>query len=127
MKISSFLFLIILFSACGSSENYKEAFIVVKENQTYIKLKGQRVRMPHNVGNSTSSETYEDSILIQIPAYENGTIGGESIPVKRGNYGFKGQIVIDKPNIDIDLYVNDTDDKKIRPLSWNGRYKIPEK
>ena len=69
------------------------------------------------------SGTYEDSTLIPIPKTE-GKIEGTDIPVQKGYYNYKGYILIDKNDLTINLLIDDTDDKKLRPDTWNGKYSL---
>ncbi len=64
--------------------------------------------------------TYEDSTLIPIPKSEDGRIEGKDVPVKKGHFYFKGYILIIKNNLSVNLFVDDTADKKLRSLSLNG-------
>ena len=86
-------------------------------DSVFIKLKGKRVPL-HNPG------TYEDSTLIQIPKLQDGRIEGKDILVKKGHFNFKGFILINKSNLTVNLLVDDTADKKLRSLSWNGEYNL---
>ena len=78
--------------------------------------------MGHDPGSVLSNETYEDSVILQVPSLQDGTIKGEEIPVRKGRYKYLGQIVIDGKKVQVDLSYDNTDDKKIEPISWNGEY-----
>lgn len=116
-----------LISQCSNPQNFEEAEIIQKNDSTFIKLKGKRKLMSHDLNSVKSNQTYVDSVLIQIPYLAKGIIKGEDVPVRKGNYKFKGQIVIESKKLKVELIVIDTDDKKDRPYSWNGEYKINEK
>lgn len=76
----------------------------------------------HDPGPVLSGKTYEDSIVLQIPSLQNGTIKGEEIPVRKARYKYLGQIIIDGKKVQVDLSYDNTDDKKVEPTSWNGAY-----
>lgn len=78
--------------------------------------------MGHDPGSVLSNETYEDSVVLQVPSLQDGTINGKEIPVRKGYYKYLGQIVIDGKKIQVDLSYDNSDDKKIEPTSWNGKY-----
>ena len=78
--------------------------------------------MSHDPG--SLGKTDQDSILIQVPSFKNGVINGENIPVEKGQYKYSGTLTINGNDLKVDLLINDTDDKKLRPLTWNGTYKL---
>lgn len=107
--------------SCGSgskteAENFKDAYLIIINDTTFIKLKGKRVPL-HNPG------TYEDSILIPIPKSE-GRIEGKDVSVKEGYYKYQGYILISNNKLTVDLLLDNYDDKKLDPLSWNGEYNL---
>ena len=109
---------LILQISCGSgtqAQNYKKAYLVTANDLLFLKLKGRRVPIHQN-------GTYEDSIFIPIPKLFEGRIEGKEIPVIKGNFAFKGYILIDKNTLEVNLLVDDTTNNKLRPLSWNGKY-----
>jgi hypothetical protein len=119
--LSLFLIVSIIIS-CTNSKNFKQAYGLTQNGQAYIKLKGVRQSMAHDPG--SLDKTYEDSILIQVPSFENGVINGENIPVEKGQYKYSGTIMINGNDLKVDLLINDTDVKKLRQLTWNGTYKL---
>ena len=110
--------------SCGGGKNYKEAYVIKDQNQLYIKLTGTRPVNSHNPGDVVSGKTYNDSFLIPIIILKNGTIRGENIPVKAGYYKYKGKVSIEGEKLDVSLFHDNYDDKKLEPLSWNGKYKL---
>lgn len=78
--------------------------------------------MGHDPGSVLSNETYEDSVVLQVPSLRDGIIRGEEIPVQPGRYKYLGQIVIDGKKVQVKLSYENTDDKKLEPTSWNGEY-----
>jgi hypothetical protein len=121
-----FCFLIVTFPlffvSCSGSENYKEAYSYQQDGKSFIKIKGKRKLMAHDLGSVLSNKTYEDSVILQVPSLQDGTIKGEDIPVSKGHYKYLGQIHIDRKKVQVDLSYDNTDDKKIEPTSWNGKY-----
>jgi len=117
------LFLVVLIIiSCTNSKNFKQAYGLSQNGQAYIKLKGARQLMTHDP--SSLDKTYQDSILIQVPSFENGIISGKNIPVEKGQYRYSGTLTINGDDLKVDLLINDTDDKTLRPLTWNGNYKL---
>lgn len=112
----------LLFISCSGSENYEKAFGYDQNGKSFIKVKGKRKLMGHDPGSVLSNETYEDSVIFQVPSLQAGTIKGEDIPVQKGRYKYLGQIIIDGDNVQVNLSYDNTDDKKIQPTSWNGKY-----
>lgn len=78
--------------------------------------------MGHDPGSVLSNETYEDSVIFQVTSLQSGIIKGEDIPVQKGRYNYHGQITIDGEEVQLNLSYDNTDDKKIEPISWNGKY-----
>ncbi len=78
--------------------------------------------MGHDPGSVVSNETYEDSVILQVPSLKDGTVKGEEIPVQKGRYKYLGQIIIDGQKVQVELSYDNTDDNKIEPTSWNGKY-----
>ena len=83
--------------------------------------------MVHDPISIILNKTYEDSILIPIPTLADGTIEGKDIPVEKGYYNYQGEIIINKKQLKVNLLINNTDDKKIEPLDWNGEYNLISK
>lgn len=112
---------LILQISCGSgseteAKNNKDAYLVTINDTTFLKLKGKRVLL-HNLG------TYEDSTLIPIPKSE-GRIEGKDVSVKKGYYKYQGYILINNNKLTLNLLLDNYDDKKLDPLSWNGEYNL---
>ena len=115
-----FLFIIFLVG-CANAQNYKQAYVIKKGDKVFIELKGKREYLVHNPGD-IASQTYEDSILIEIQEFKDGMIDGKTIPVKPGYYKYEGNILINKNRLKVNLLINNTDDKKLNPSGWNGEY-----
>lgn len=78
--------------------------------------------MAHDPGAALSNKTYEDSAVFQIPSLQDGTIKGADIPVRKGYYKYVGEIIVRDEKVHVNLSYDNTDDKKIEPISWNGEY-----
>jgi hypothetical protein len=112
----------LLIVSCSGSENYQEAYGYLQDGQFFIKIKGKRKLMGHDPGSVLSNKTYEDSLILQVPSLQDGTIKGEEVPTRKGYYKYLGQIIIDRKKLQVNLSYDNTDDKKIEPTSWNGEY-----
>lgn len=117
----SSLFVFLLFS-CSQSENYKKAYVYEFKGKTFVKLNGKRQLAAHDPGSVITNKKYEDFLLLNVPSLENGTIEGKDIPVQPGYYKFLGNVTIKNAKIQVNLSYDNTDDKRIEPLSWNGEY-----
>jgi hypothetical protein len=115
-------FLSLLLPSCSGRENYKQAFGYQINGYSYIKVKGKRPLVAHDPGSVLSNKQYEDSLLLQVPSLGNGTIDGKDIPVEQGSYKYIGTITIREGKLHINLRYDNTDDRKVEPLSWNGEY-----
>ena len=78
--------------------------------------------MGHDPGSVLSNETYEDSVILQVPSLRDGIIKGQEIPVRKGYYSYLGEIIIHNEKVQVNLSYDNTDDKKVEPTSWNGKY-----
>lgn len=59
-----------------------------------------------------------------MPSLQNGTISGKEIPAKTGHYKYLGNVTIQEDRVEVNLSYDNTDDKTIDPVSWNGQYTI---
>ena len=122
--------LVIIFlyvSSCEGNKNYKVAYIIREKNLFFIKLTGKRELISHDPQDIIKAKTYDDSLIIPIPSLKDGVVKGEDIPVKKGYYKYKGKLVINNKILEVSLFYDNYDDKKLEPLSWNGRYKLVNK
>jgi hypothetical protein len=119
-----FLFVLIFLFSCSNAQNDRDAFVIKKDGHTYIMLSGKRKLMAHDPISALKGATYKDSILIEVPAVKDGIIEGKDIPVKKGYYHYLGSLTIKGTQLNVNLLIDDTDDKKHRPLSWNGEYNL---
>ncbi len=119
------ILLISLTTSCNSPTNYKNACLESVDDKTILKIKGKRRYMVHDFISIFSNDMYEDSCLIQIPKFcNNCTILGKDIPTEEGHYKFIGQIKIEGNIADVELQVDNTDDKVVYPYDWNGKYSL---
>ena len=118
------LFISILHFSSSNAQNDKDAYVIEVDGKTFIKLTGRRKLMTHDPISLMKGGKYKDSILLEVPAVKEGTIEGKSIPVKKGHYHYLGRLTIKGYELEVNLLVNNTDDKKQEPLIWNGKYKL---
>lgn len=117
--------LISLTISCNNPTNYKNAYLETLNDKTVLKIKGKRRYMVHDFISIFRNDMYEDSCLIQIPKLcNNCTISGKDIPTKEGFYKFSGQIKIEGNIANVELQVDNTDDKAVYPYDWNGKYSL---
>jgi hypothetical protein len=126
-RLIFFILIIILFISCIDSKNDKDAYIVKKEDNLFIKLTGKRPLNSHNPEDIIANKTYDDTLLIPIRTLNDGVINGEDIPVKKGHYKYKGKIIIQGKHLNVTLLYDNYDDHRLDPLSWNGNYIIKDK
>lgn len=103
--------------------NYKTAIIESRENHFVLTVKGKRLKMAHDPISLFLRQTYEDSEAFVVPKKE-GLIRGEEIPVGAGAYHFSGTLNIQGDRIEIELSVNNYDDKTTKSSNWNGQYDL---
>jgi hypothetical protein len=116
------LLLCFYFVNCSTSKNHKNAFGFEENGQTFIKLKDKRSYMVHDPISAFLNKKYWDSIIIALPSLRDGKIDGADIPVPKGYYKYLGDITINGDELQVNLLINNTDDKKIEPSEWNGKY-----
>jgi hypothetical protein len=116
------LLLCFYFVSCSKTKNHKNAFGYEENGQTFIKLKDKLSYMAHDPISVFLNKKYWDSIIITIPSLRNGKIDGADIPAPKGYYKYSGDISINGDELHVNLLINNTDDKKIIPFEWNGKY-----
>ena len=124
MKYLIYLVCVLSILSCSGNKNYPKAYGFEQNGKALIILKGKREYMAHDVGSLLSGKTYEDSIVLSVPSLNDGIIKGHTIPVKEGYYKYVGEISIQGNRLTVNLSYDNTDDKKIQPLSWNGNYEL---
>ena len=105
------------------STNYKTAFIATEQDHFILTIKGKRLLMVHDPVSLFLRKTYEDSTNYIIPR-KQGIIKGEELPTEPGYYKSVGTINIQDNQVEIKLSIDNYDDKKLDPDSWNGKYKL---
>jgi hypothetical protein len=114
----------LLLSACsGGAANYPQAQLRVVDGKQFGLLKGRRALMAHDPVSALLRKTYEDSILLPLPAAD-GTLLGKDIPVEPGYYTYAGEIQRQGKGLTVNLYSNNTDDNVKDPVGWNGKYEL---
>jgi hypothetical protein len=112
-----------LFIFISPAKNYKQAFIRKDKDHFIITVKGKRLYMAHDPISALSRNTYEDSMQFAIPR-DQGIINGSEIPIRPGYYKFTGTIKIENDKLEIKLFADNYDDKKLNPDTWNGMYNL---
>jgi len=120
------IFVLILSNRNGS-KNYNDAFVEKNNEKSFIKLRGRRSQMVHDPISIFLGKTYDDSLLIPLEKMSNGIIKGGDIPREKGYYKYSGNISINGNKIIVSLFVENTDDKIVEPVSWNGEYNLMKK
>jgi hypothetical protein len=105
------------------STNYTTAFIATEKDHFILTVKGKRFLMVHDPVSMLLRETYEDSTNYIIPR-KQGVIKGGELPTEPGYYKSIGTINIKDNQVEINLSIDNYDDKKLDPHSWNGKYEL---
>jgi hypothetical protein len=114
----------LLLSACrGGMANYPQAQLRLVDGKQFGLFKGRRVLMAHDPVSTLLRKTYEDSILLPLPAV-NGMLLGKDIPVEPGYYAYAGEIQRQGKNLTVNLYFSNTDENPKGFVSWNGKYEL---
>lgn len=120
--------LLIAFASCNRAKNYKDAYVVVKNNKPFIKLKGRRNLMVHDPISLLENKTYEDSVFVPLSNLKDGNnktnvvidLGG--VPIL-----WKGVITINNKELKLylfDIYLTSKNKVEVEAFSWNGEYHI---
>ena len=112
-----------VFLFTSPSTNYKTAFIATEKDHFILTVKGKRLLMVHDPVSLLLRKTYEDSTNYIIPR-KQGIIKGEELLTEEGYYKSNGTINIQANQVEINLSIDNYDDKKLDPDSWNGKYKL---
>lgn len=127
VKVLPYFVLLVALTSCSKAQNYPDAEAIIDEGKTFIKLKGKRGQMAHDIISLFSSKTYEDSILILVPSFNDGIIKGEDVSIEKGHYKYLGELSITGNRLKVNLFHDNTDDKRVEPTSWNGKYNLVRK
>lgn len=115
-----------LLVACVNGKINNVAHTEEKDGKLFIKLKGERANMVHSPKDILNQSVSPDSFLIEVTQISEGTVLGKNIPVQPGHYTFEGEITIKGKYVFVHLLVNDTDQKKLIPIIWNGKYLLEQ-
>jgi hypothetical protein len=124
MKYFSLIITIVLIIGCGDygEPEFKTAYIRKAGQNFIITIKGRaslHPASPFDVG-----KTVEDSFQFIVPR-DTGIIKPNELPNDRGSYPWAGgDITIGDNKLKIELYFNDTDQKKIEADVWNKQYDL---
>jgi hypothetical protein len=66
------------------------------------------------------------SELLTLPRL-TGKVDGSEIPVPDGHYRYVGSVHFVGQTMIVDLYYDNTDDKKLEASAWNGNYLMRHK
>jgi len=80
--------------------------------------------MVHDPLSLFRDNTYEDSLVIQVPSLTNCVLKGSQIPVEEGNYKYVGTVTISGTVLNVHLFIKNTSDHVDDPVSWNGTYEL---
>jgi hypothetical protein len=110
-------------SACSRTGNYERAYFTKNGASYFVEMKGTRRLMVHDPFSALRGQTYEETLMLELPRID-GVIIGSEIPVPPDKLRYAGQIVITKNKMKVDLYY---DDGSKAPLPWNGKYTLVQK
>lgn len=113
-------------SACSRVGNYERAYFSRQGRSYFVEMKGTRRRMAHDPISFIRGETYEETLIMQLPRIE-GVIEGTEIPVPKDKLGYTGQVSITKDRMEVNLYYDNKSEMTKAPLPWNGEYTLVEK
>jgi len=118
--------IIIIFSKCGSDPiKYKTAYVSEDSvNCLIVTLKGTGHLHPAGLVDAFFQKTIEDSIFIQIPD-SMGIIKCTDVTALDTYYHFtKGNVIISRDSLHINLYSTDPSYPPNDPFYWNGSYQL---
>jgi hypothetical protein len=114
-----------LVAGCGDDENFRDAYYWRTNSGYVIELKGKRIGMAHDPITALMRRTYDSKLVLEVPRIQ-GVVSGKEIPVQPGWYKYLGQIDIAGERMVVDLYYDNTDQKRRDRVSWNGEYVLLE-
>ncbi len=79
--------------------------------------------MAHDPISLIRGQTYEETMIVQLPRIE-GVIDGTEIPVPKDKLSYTGQVSITKDKMEVNLYYDDKNEMTKAPLPWNGEYTL---
>lgn len=119
-------FVFILMPACSFTGNDDRAYLSKHGASYFVELKGTRRKMAHDPVSALRGETYEETLILQLPRIE-GLIKGTEIPVPPDKLRYTGEILITKNKMRVDLYYDERPEHTKRPLPWNDEYTLVSK
>jgi hypothetical protein len=117
---------LVLVSACSRVGNDDRAYFSRQGRSYFVEMKGTRRKMAHDPISGLRGETYEETLIMQLPRIE-GVIEGSEIPVPRDKLSYTGQVSITKYQMEVKLYYDEKNVMTKAPLPWNGEYTLIEK
>jgi hypothetical protein len=121
----SLFFIILIYTECQGTDNFKDVTIEKANGKVSIKLLGKRRLMSHSPNDLVGDNTYTDSLIIYTPTLKEGKITDIEIPVPEGNYKFEGSLFNKDTKLIVTIFIVDTAQKKSIPSDWNGTYNLP--
>ena len=103
--------------------NYQTAYIAKEKGHFVLTVKGRRFGMVHDPISLLLRNTYEDSMDYIIPRNQ-GVIKGKELLTDSSSYKSIGTITIQNNQADINLSIDNTDDKKLELDDWSGKYNL---
>ena len=113
-------------AACSRASNYDRAYLTQYGWKYFVEMKGTRLKMAHDPLSAARGETYEDTLMIELPRIE-GVIKGSEIPVPSDKLAYTGEIVITDNKMKVDLYYDHPSASEKPPLPWNDEYTLVQR
>jgi hypothetical protein len=109
----------------GCSKNSNNSIATYKEIDGHyeITMTGRREYMGHDPVSILLRKSYSSSRVFFVPRI-TGEVLGDEIPTEEGYYKYQGRIIFFKNKMIVSIFLINTDDKKIQPISWNGEYHL---
>jgi hypothetical protein len=108
-------------SGCALNSNDPVATYRNIGAQYEITMTGRRGNMAHDPISFLFRGSSPSSIVVLVPRI-TGQVQGWEIPVEKGYYNYVGKIDFIDDTTVVDLAYNNTDDHKLEPIEWNGKY-----
>jgi hypothetical protein len=122
LVLATFFFL----TACATSSNDPVATFLQHGDVYKISLSGRRENMAHDPVSIFFAGTSPVSTSLTLPRL-TGKVDGSEIPVPDGYYRYVGSVRFEGQTMIVDLYYDNTDDKKLDTSGWNGTYLLRHK
>lgn len=117
------LIALVLISVSGCVLNSNDPVATYRSlgTQYEITMTGRRGNMAHDPLASLFRGSSPSSMVVSVPRITS-QVQGEEIPVEKGYYSYLGKIEFIDNTMLVDLMYNNTDDHKLEPTTWNGKY-----